>query len=95
MPMIDSLPDRPLTLKELQAIKQAGDYDLVQSGRPHPEEISSPTDETVELIVIVAEQWFKALNHCCDCECWHLALEGNRPERTDPQACYHLAISDL
>jgi hypothetical protein len=93
--MIDSLPDRPLTATELQAIQQAGDYDLVHPVEWHSQEDSSSKTDTAELVVIVAEQWFKILNLCSNCGSWHLALEGERPEHADPQMCYHLAVSEL
>jgi hypothetical protein len=95
MSMVDSLPDRVLTRTELQAIQQAGDYDLVQPVEWHANEGSSPESETAELMVIVADHWFKVLNLCSNCGSWHLALDGGRPEHSDPQTCYHLAVSEL
>lgn len=95
MPMIDSLPDRPLTETELQAIQQASDYDLVHPVEWYSQEEPSSKDDTAELVVIVAKQWFKVINLCSNCGSWHLALEGERPEYADPQTCYQLAIRGL
>lgn len=93
--MIDSLPDRPLTETELQAIQQAGNYDLVHPVEWHSQEGVSSKSDTAELVVIVAEGWFKIINLCSNCGCWHVALNGERPEYADPQTCYQLAIREL
>lgn len=95
MPKIDSLPDRPITRAELLAIRQEGDYDLVQPVEWRSEDRSSPEDDTAELVVIVADTWFKLINFCSNCGSWHLALEGDRPEHADTRTCYHIAVSEL
>jgi hypothetical protein len=95
MTQLDSLPDRPLKPVELQAIEQAGDYDLVAPVEWHPAERELPADERIHLVVLVAEESVTPINLCGDCESWHIALEGERLEGTDPETCYYSAVSQL
>lgn len=95
MPMIESLPDRPLSRAELQAIWHAEDYDLVRPIEWDSEANSSGDSETAGVVVIVADDWFKVLNLCSNCGSWHLALKGERPPSLAPQSCHHLAASEF
>jgi len=95
MGAIESLPDRPLTPTELQAIEQAGDYDLVAPVEWDRAERELPVDERIHLVVIVAEDSVTVLNLCGDCGTWHIALEGERREGDDPRTSYHLAVAQM
>lgn len=95
MTQLDSLPDRPLKLAELQAIEQTGDYDLVAPVEWNPAERELPADERIHLVVLVAEESVTAINRSGDCESWHIALGGERLEEPDPETCYHSPGSQL
>ncbi|MFB6298181.1 MAG: hypothetical protein ABEH56_06645 [Salinirussus sp.] len=95
MTQFDSLPDRPLKPVELQAIEQTGDYDLVAPVEWHPTERELPADERIHLVVFVTEDSVTAVNLCENCESWHTAVEGERPEGTAPETCYYSVVSKL
>ncbi len=95
MTQLDSLPGRPLKPAELQAIKQTDEYDLVAPVEWSPAERELPVDERIHLVVLVAENAVTAINLCGDCESWHIALEGERIEGTDPEMCYYSAVDQL
>lgn len=87
------LPKRPLKLLELEAIKAAGEYDLVRPGLILWGDRSPFDEESTGQIIIVDSDWFGVIE-LVDGE-WQLTFKDERKPNEDVDLLYMVALEIL